>query len=208
MEEEFYSKIMTKYSINNAIHWRAKTSQAWYCLFFFIASALLIHRYYCSILETLLEEDSVHRVFWIPDTQFGYTVESLHAVFDRYGVEGRKLFVFIEILDSLIVVPGYILAFGSAIEYYNGSHASNFTKLSEKLPIVLFFVDHLENTMHIYCSSTFDRTTMSEQWGTAAVFASTVTKTKWLLLGSCLISIVVLKLHKHIAGDFSVKKNN
>lgn len=198
---------------SHAISWRARTRREWLWLLSYEVAVLVVMFCLCG----LLERHFIGRgggYFWIPDTKFGYSAESLHELLRSFGVEGRLVYVGIAFFDIFAYMHGYFFILISLMQWCSSttSTANNHTSLqiqitssTSNLVWVTWSTDLIENLAHIYCTASFDADGPNQLWDFVAYIGSLFNRAKWATFGVNLIILAMFSTQKFFASGTRTK---
>jgi len=124
----------------------------------------------------------------IPDTVFHYTPQQLYRLFQTYGTVGKKWYLIAMGID-LIYPLVYANLLSSVLTFLVGRVSTKDVTRCRLcvLPFAAAFADYVENGLQIYLLLRFPA-----QVSAIALFSAWVTTTKWLLIYSTFLVILVL----------------
>ncbi len=124
----------------------------------------------------------------IPDTFFHYTPQQLYRLFQTYGPIGKKWYLIAMGIDFIYpLVYANLLSFLLTFLLRKAFQQEVMRCRLCALPFAAAFADYVENGLQIYLLLRFPR-----QMAHVALFSAWITTTKWLLIYSTFLVILVL----------------
>lgn len=161
----------------------SKNKQFWFLLLLFVA-CLLAFKLVLNKLQMCCGTTQ------IPDTFFHYTPQQLYRLFQTYGAIGKKWYLIAMGIDFI-----YPLVYANLLSFIltfllRRAFQKEVTRCRPCiLPLAAAFADYVENGLQIFLLLRFPR-----QVTHVALFSAWVTTSKWLLIYSTFLVILVLSV--------------
>lgn len=189
--------------ISRFLNWTAPIpSNQWIKLNIFEACVTTIMIIGVVVLKVISAKLSTG-MFWVPDLRFGYPSSWLYELMFAFGIDGRRLYLAIEIFDTFVYSFGYAFVLASLLQWsVNIGHSGNTTRggiassFIPKLAWIPWLIDFIENVAHMYCITNFDEGGPDEAWNAAARIGSSSTIIKWSTFGVDLVLIALIAVWK------------